>query len=202
MKLFLGTLTVTLLLHSSAFAESAVDLTVQGVITPRSCSITLSGNGTIDFGKISAADVKPEGTILKKTILQLGMVCEGKTLVALRPTDYRAGSSSGALGFGLGLINDRHKLGYYDVQIANPVADGVPVQPLRSLPGGIWGWEPWLKPGSLVAFTSSVDLPAPEMLESLNLDLEFHTFLGRTQGLDLSNEIPLDGAASIEVTYL
>ncbi|WP_157160233.1 DUF1120 domain-containing protein [Cupriavidus sp. BIS7] len=37
-----------------AHAAESADLAVQGTIRPSACNVSLSGNGTVDFGTISA----------------------------------------------------------------------------------------------------------------------------------------------------
>ncbi|WP_330220783.1 DUF1120 domain-containing protein [Pseudomonas frederiksbergensis] len=43
-----------------ALAASSTDLTVTGTITPSACTPSLSGNGVVDYGKISARDLNQD----------------------------------------------------------------------------------------------------------------------------------------------
>lgn len=83
-------------------------------------------------------------------------------------TDYRAGSSSSTVGFGLGLVNGTHKLGYHDIKMANRIADGAAVESLISDDGESGWWAPWFKPGKLSGLTSSPTMPTPETLANLS----------------------------------
>ncbi|PNA52870.1 hypothetical protein C1Y14_34105, partial [Pseudomonas sp. MPR-R5B] len=50
---------VMLATSGAAVAASSVDLTVTGLITPTACTPSLSANGVVDHGKISAKDLSP-----------------------------------------------------------------------------------------------------------------------------------------------
>jgi hypothetical protein len=186
-----------------AFAASSTDLAVQGLITPSACTLLLSGGGMIDHGKISVKDLNPGGTVLQPTTLQMSTTCEGKTLMAVRAIDNRAGSASFLPGFGLGLANGDHKLGYYYIKMRNMVADGTTVTAIMSPTGDDWVWgEDYLDPGLLFAFSSNFNVPTPLALERLDMEFFLLTIIDKTEGLDMSDEIALDGSATLEVKYL
>ncbi|MDI2593910.1 hypothetical protein POF45_21140 [Pseudomonas sp. 681] len=42
----------------------------------------------------------------------------------------------------------------------------------------------------------------PIAAQNLTLDLLIGTSIARADGLDLSNEVPIDGSATLEMTYL
>jgi hypothetical protein len=46
------------------------------------------------------------------------------------------------------------------------------------------------------------DESQPIPMQNLTVDLEVQTVIARTDGLDLSNEVPIDGSATLEVKYL
>lgn len=134
---------------SSAFAQSAV-LKLTGTITPPSCTPTLTGGGTVDYGTVSAKNgattVLPE----KKTTLQIN--CTAPSLIGYKVTDNRAntdagmqsnflmnafqavfsiaGASGGIFGwhdqiFGLGQTASKKNIGGYSIKLAgNPTVDG------------------------------------------------------------------------------
>ncbi len=209
MKLTLNALATALLLSTSAsaLAASTVDLTVKGVITPNACTPGLSGGGMVDYGKISAKDLNlTTPKQLPRTTLQLTITCDGGTLFAVKGTDNRAGSNSSGGTYGLGLINGTQKLGTYDLMLNNAVADSVAVTVLESGDNGTtWAEsaDAILPPSALAAFgdrTSGTWLPVP--IQQVVSDLVVYAQIARADSLDLSDEHPIDGSATLEVKYL
>jgi hypothetical protein len=128
--------------------------------------------------------------------------CDSTIRFALTGVDNQAGSAIGA-GFGLGLINGTQKLGQFQLTILNPVADGVQAQSIASQDrGNTWFKERFWDPGLYMSVGSIADATQPIAVKDLVLDLEVITKIARTDGLDLSNEVPIDGSATLEVKYL
>ena len=210
MKLTLKALATALLISASAaaMAASSVDLSVKGVITPNACTPSLSGDGVVDYGKISAKDLNlTTSTALPFANLQLSITCDGNTLFAVKGTDNRAGSSSGdgTRTYGMGLINGNQKLGFYTVNLMNPVADSVATKVLESLDNGTTWRDNWtgMPPLSLAAFgdnSSGSWLPIP--ITQVTADMNIWGYIARADSLDLSDEHPIDGSATFEVIYL
>lgn len=199
----LSLLTAALLLTgaSSAFAASSTDLTVTGLITPVACTPTLSSN-SIDLGKIPVKDLTPNNpTLIDKRTLSMSVNCDSTIRLALNAIDNRAGSAFGS-GFGLGLINGTQKLGQFKLTILNPMADGVQAQSIASYDGNNWFKEPFWDAGMYMSVGSMADASQPIAVKDLVLDLQVSTQIARTDGLDLSNEVPIDGSATLEVKYL
>ena len=206
MKTLLGALTGATLLFATTttFAASTVDLTVKGLIGPSACTPSLSSGGVIDHGKISAKDLDPDKpTIIGNHTLTMSVACEGKTLIALQSEDNRRGSSISTSDYGLGLINGTQKLGHYVLRIANPIADSVEVQSIASLNGqDNWYLEKFWDPTLYMSMADMSDTTQPVPVQELLLDLEVQTLINRTDGLDLSNEVQIDGSATLTVMYL
>lgn len=211
MKKSLATLTVALMLASTgtAFAASTVELTVKGLITPTACTPSLSSGGIVDHGKISAKDLNVDrSTRLPRQTLQLTVNCEAQALFALSGTDNRPGSATTASGYGLGLIDNTQKIGHYHLLFANAVADNVAVFPIESTDGGA-SWMD-LDPDtvwqglSLAAFGdgSSGNNRRPIPIKDVTTDLIVDTEIAPAGGLNLTNEVQIDGSATIEVKYL
>lgn len=206
MKTRLTTLAASLLLLNSAatFAASTVDLTVKGLIVPSACTPSLSGGGVIDHGKISAKDLNPDkNTIIGNNTLSMAVNCDAPIQFALHSIDNRTASGSSS-SYGLGFINDTQRLGGYSLTLANPVAeDGVVVQPIASGDqGNTWYREKFWDPGLYMSVASMDDDTQPLPVKDLRVDLDVQTFIFRTDGLDLSNEVTIDGSATLEVKYL
>lgn len=201
------TLSATLLLLGSAnvLAASSVDLTVKGLITPSACTPTLSGGGTVDYGKISAKDLNVDKpTDLPPQTLQFNVTCDAATLIAMEAKDNREGSDSNndEMEFGLGLINGTEKLGNMTLRLLSTVADGTPVNTVGSYDGGVtWGSNRNLERTNILApATSGVNAPIP--VELWTADLYIAPQIAKTSGLTLTNEVKIDGSVTLTVRYL
>lgn len=190
-----------------AFAASTVDLTVKGIITPNACTPSLSGGGVIDHGKMSAKDLNAtQITPLPKASLQLTVSCDAAVSFALRAMDNRIGSGSGA-GSGLGFINSTQKLGSYTLTLGStanpPMADGEVVQAIASFDEGTT-WEKYssFEHRLLLSVATLADVSNPRPTQELVTEVNYSGYINRTDGLDLSNEVNIDGSATIEVLYL
>ncbi|MCF5139786.1 DUF1120 domain-containing protein [Pseudomonas sp. PA-6-1D] len=201
----LTTLAVSALLLSSAnaFAASSVDLTVKGLIVPSACTPSLSGGGMIDHGKVSAKDLNPDrGTAIGVHTLSMTVDCDAPIQFALHPIDNRAASGL-TTDFGLGLINETQKLGHFSLTWRGMVADGVTVQPIASMDQGkTWYSEKFWEPSMYMAAASMSDDTQPLPIQNLSVDLEVLTIINAAASLDLSNEVTIDGSATVEVKYL
>ncbi|EJF70658.1 DUF1120 domain-containing protein [Pseudomonas sp. P7758] len=190
-----------------AFAASTVDLTVKGIITPNACTPSLSSGGVIDHGKMSAKDLNAtQITLLPKVTLQMTVTCDAPVIFALKATDNRIGSGSGS-GFGLGFINGTQKLGSYSLTLgatgSPPQADGETVQAIGSFDNGVT-WERWnsFETGTYLSVATLADASTPRATQQLVTPVAYSGYINRTDGLDLSNEVNIDGSATIEVLYL
>lgn len=190
---------------TSAFAASSVDLTVKGLITPSACTPNLPG--AVDFGKISAKDLSQESqTLLEVKTLQLTVSCEASTLFGINPVDNRAGSSMRAGAYGLGLINGTEKLGRYYITLRNPVTD-IPSIMLTMLTDGRWSElyeDDAVEPNRLFAFGdfNGESGWAPHPLKNAAVEIVLNTAIAPAKDLTLTNEVALDGSATLEVKYL
>ncbi|CAM3260141.1 Protein of unknown function [Pseudomonas gessardii] len=206
MKPLFTTLATGLLLLGSAatYAASTVDLTVKGLIVPSACTPSLSSGGVIDHGKISAKDLRPDNpTLIGTHVMTLAVLCDAPIQFALNSIDNRAGSSIMTSDFGLGLINGTQKLGWYQLTLRNAVADGSAMQLIASGDGGnTWYKESFWDAGLYMAVATQDDATQPASVKELVTELVVSTSIARTDGLDLSNEVTLDGSATLEVKYL
>ncbi|MFF2555147.1 DUF1120 domain-containing protein [Nocardia sp. NPDC058058] len=195
------TVTVSLLTTSRA---TSVDLSVTGLITPSACEPSLSGGGVVDFGKISAADLNSEReTNVGTQTVQLSITCDASNLYALQALDQRASSATRADAFGLGRTEDTRSWGWYAIALRNAIADGVPVQPIGSTDeGATWYHNDLWMPGIQIAFASITAANQPLQVRELTMDLDVSAFFPPTSGLTLTDEIAIDGSATLELKYL
>ncbi|WGT30263.1 DUF1120 domain-containing protein [Pseudomonas marginalis] len=193
-----------LLGSATSYAASTVDLTIKGLIVPSACTPVLSSGGVIDHGKISAKDLNISNpTLIGTHTLTLVVSCDSAISFALHSVDNRVGSSISSSYYGLGLINGNQKLGWFGLILDNPVADGVAVQPIASFNGqDNWYREKFWDPGLYMSVASMADDSQPVPVKDLSLELVVETSIARTDSLDLSNEVTLDGSATLEVKYL
>ncbi|AOR66650.1 hypothetical protein BBJ41_03225 [Burkholderia stabilis] len=203
---------------TSAFADS-FNVKVIGKIKPAACTPTLAGGGTFDYGLIGTAELNPtDHTLLAVRSDSLTITCDAAARVALTTADNRAGtgafsgninffdtSSPVAWQFGLGTASGKN-IGAFAIRFRKNTfqADGVAVESIFSNTGGAtWaisngitdntgGYESWAKKGQLVpvaakVFTGTLDVQAA---------------IDKTSNLDLSQEINLDGLATVSLVYL
>lgn len=209
MNAFLLALAGTLLLGSSpwAVAASSVDLTVKGSITPSACSPSISNNGLVDYGKISAQDLNlTDATELPKTTFKFAVNCEGATLFALHLRDNRLPMQLANGYFVLGLISPIKWIGAYFLDIENLQADDPTAYPIYSFDNGAsWQFLPDapLHAFALAAFgkqTAGVRAPVP--IKDVSLDLVVRPLIYPKNQLPEGESIPLDGSATFELRYL
>lgn len=203
----LNALFATLLITGAgqAFAASSVDLTVRGLITPSACEPSLSGGGNVEIGKISAKDLKADqNTILPDQVLQLTVTCDGATLMAIEPKDNRAGSASEVddATFGLGLVNGSEKLGFFNMIVQAAVADGTEVGPIASRDDGLtWTRLMYLINNGITSVANTTTV-APVPVQVLVADLLIAPGIAPANSLTLTEEVPIDGSATLTVKYL
>lgn len=205
MKKYLAALSITTLIGMPyAQAASSTDLTVTGTITPSACLPSLTGNGVVDFGKISAKDLnQTSNTRLEERTVSLSVKCDAATTFALKGIDNRLGSSDTNSMFGLGKINGTQNIGRYMLSMMSAIADGVAVQPIKSKDGQT-GWHGHLfwMPGDYASVGAMTDATQPINVQDLTMELVLDTYINRADGLDLTNEVTIDGSATLEMNYL
>lgn len=203
---------------SNVFAESSVDMSVVGKITPVACTPALSNGGVVDLGKISAQDLLtgwPGETPLPDATLALSVNCISTALVAIKVTDNRPGTVYGGTGsypniseFGLGLASNGKPIGRYRLTTINASADAVASEVIEKAPGALtWistsstaGWQPnWLR--SVSNGSAGSDL-APRPLQTFKTDLIVSTRIAPKSTLPIAEEIQIDGSATLDIVYL
>ncbi|ANF84461.1 hypothetical protein A7J50_1020 [Pseudomonas antarctica] len=190
---------------SNVMAASSVDLGVVGVITPSACTPTLSNNGVVDHGKVSVLDFPESGNKALPTVtLQLVVTCNAPMLMAVKATDNRAGTALYPWPeyFGLGLARGGEKIGMYMLVMGNASADDVPGIVIDSYAEGRWSnAEDTYWAAGVMRTVSSTGL-APLPLTTFKADLEVETTLTDKKNLPISDEIQIDGNATLDVVYL
>lgn len=204
----------TLLGSSAVLAASSTDVSVTGMITPAACTPSLSGAGSFNFGKISAQDLNQDrNTKFESGVQRLTVACSAPTRFAIDAIDNRAGTAIEATPsqFGLGL-NGTEKIGGYwmglDGEGIN--ADGsTSVDRVSSTNGGAWGSEnsalSYLtnrNAGTTLLGFALQGASEPSAISTLSANVQVFMDITKASDLTLTDDIPIDGSASIEVTYL
>lgn len=205
----------------SAQADPTAELQVKGSIRPPGCTPTLSAGGTADYGVIPMKSLNQNATTsLGSKTVSFSLNCTAKIKVALAANDNRkssviAGAPSGSYGLG---ASAGKNIGYYSISLQNVTGDGSSVSTLwyssgttieygapdgtswtSTIPGGWSAGGPNIGLGRL-AFTSSGTAPAA--YQTISGSFVIQATIDRAVNLPSSQEIPLDGSATVEVQYL
>ncbi|AKS06229.1 DUF1120 domain-containing protein [Pseudomonas trivialis] len=188
----------------NAVAASSVDLSVKGTITPSACTPSFSSGGNFDLGKLAAKDLNVDTVTRINTNMQIRVTCAASTFFAFEGHDNRQGSvpDSHEGNFGLGIINGDEKPGSFYATLTSAVADGVPARFILSIDGG----ESWWPSGELtVGVTNAVannTSLTPMPVQVLTGEMELKVIIAPSKNLTLTEEVPLDGSATVTVKYL
>ncbi|AKS06222.1 DUF1120 domain-containing protein [Pseudomonas trivialis] len=187
------------------FAASSADLSVTGIITPSSCTPTLSNGGVVDHGKMTAKDLRPANpTQLDPAEMRLEVHCEGATFFTLTTVDNRAGTSAiNPAHHGLGTTADDEKLGSVAFSLFDPVADEAAVNVISSRNGGAnWSLSPYLGHQALTSFAAVGGPNTPIAIQDLSARLRTFTIIVPADDLTLLDEVPINGQATLQLKYL
>lgn len=195
----------TLLLAPTVLAASSTDFAVTGTITPNACEPMLSGGGVVDYGKMPAKELNTDSpTSLQPQTMQMEVLCEAPTFIALSTIDNRTGTSAiNDYWHGLGLTDSGEKLGATAFGLLNPVADGVTVKTINSTDGGVT-WLPSIYLGHYTQTSVATNGGAntPIAIRQFSADLRVYTMVDGTDRLTVLDEVPLDGHATVQLKYL
>jgi hypothetical protein len=216
LKHFLAPVAAVLLINPThgVLAASTTDLTVKGLLTPAACTPSLFPNGLVDYGKISRQDLNSDKrTRLPDKSLAFAISCQSPTRFALRMRDDRSGTAivNSEIHYGLNLDRSGNRIGLYALHFdpAQTVVDALPrVYRTDSTTEGR-AWSPSrsepipIGARSYLGFTEIAGSTAgPVAIQNLSSRVTLETVIAPTSALDLSSDVLLDGAASLEVLYL
>jgi len=193
---------------------------VIATITPVACTPTLSGNGVADYGAMPASILTPRSiTPLSPKSLTLTISCDAGVKLRLRIIDNRrdsivagivaAGSGNSMLNdhfnFGLGIAAGKNIGGYaITLDPHSYTGDYQQAQLLSSADGGVT-WQQASNGAVAKGRTFSWGArhsAAPSAFRNIAGTVNVHPYLNRPEALSLSQEIQLDGAATLELSYL
>ncbi|WP_342052613.1 MULTISPECIES: DUF1120 domain-containing protein [unclassified Cupriavidus] len=208
---------------SAAFAADTADLKVTGTIKPAACAVTLSGNGIVDFGTISARDLSDTAyTALTTKNVKTTVTCDSSTKIALKVGDNRAGTAtatdykfwgyySAAANFGFGEASGK-KLGGYALRLSPySTIDGALADNGRTLTstdsGKTWKNSTDTKylrgDGSVLASIAASGSTAPGEAKVFVFEFDVYGAIESKANLPaLTSDISLDGNTTFSIVYL
>lgn len=197
----------------------SIDLRVTGTITPPTCMPVLAGGGAFDFGTIPGSVLNATEPVLREgKSADLSITCTGATHVAVKIVDNRVTSRVPGLthkvdaalsddyAFGLGMSGVK-KIGIYVVRIdsAGLTLDGEAAVRVQSIDnaaswtsqsvnglahtGGVW--YSWQKAGETTASAFTTMAGTISVIPVID----------KASNLDLTNNVVLDGSATMELVY-
>nr|WP_319526825.1 DUF1120 domain-containing protein [Pseudomonas laurentiana] len=194
---------------TSAFASERADFRVKGVISPTPCTPLL--DGMIDYGAIKATNLNPtEHTQLPEKTLNYRILCESRKMVAVSWTDARKGTASDTpndYAFGLGRQGSNNIGKYFITNNATITADQTMVNMLYKLSGTPSEFQTGPDRYKFGTHTTHAFAPhgpdaSPGAYATIASSIKVDTHIAPTNDLDLSNDIELDGLATMTLHYL
>ncbi|WP_448631958.1 MULTISPECIES: DUF1120 domain-containing protein [Pseudomonas fluorescens group] len=195
----------------------AADLQVTGNISPGSCSLNIP-TLAVDYGRVSANDLSPINyTRLGKLSTPFNITCDGPTLVGLSAADNRAASKEHmamtvidpwlALPincFGLGASADGGKIGAFSLHVRNYSVDGSTDFETISQAGNTWFEADDImrsKPDRILTW-SAIGARSPHLLTTVTGEFQIEAAINNTTELVVSDDLQIDGNATLELTYI
>lgn len=203
----------------AAFAQSSATLSVTGTIKPASCTPTISGGGIVAYGTVSAKTLSStSATRLPQKSSQLTITCNAATRVGFTLQDNRTGtlnpSASGMLPgddsnkLGAGKVGGK-TIGTYQLNFPQQAtADGATVGTIYNQAGsntwdepavGVYSQDASIRTTSWGTTGSKTPGAFTTIVQPFTIDF----VIGKTSELpDLTQEVPIDGSATIAIKYL
>lgn len=206
---FLKALPLLTALSASIAHAADVTLSVSGEISPVSCSLDVSNGGTFNFGEFNY--------FLGHTVYPVNnysVMCPGGARIALKFTDNREGTEISGGGpqavttrFGIGQDASGNNIGYNQYDVLLGLVDNDRGVFLHSSDDG-QNWraspDPFLadhQSTGLVSFGNLNDT-SPATVESVTGSINAFLTLADASDLDLTQDVDIDGSATIELIYL
>ncbi|MEB0105984.1 DUF1120 domain-containing protein [Pseudomonas sp. MH9.3] len=190
------------------------ELRLQARFAPAACTPSLSGGGTVDFGKLSVMDLNMhKETALPARPLIVSVACDAPSAFTLRLGDNRVGSATGPADdtlFGLGLDARQNRIGRYRLIFdpARTTADSWPQLYRTDSATGTSAWSSAsasplsISASRYLGFSASVgSTSGPLPIQQLSATASLEAVIAPLSSLDLASEVRLDGAATLEIHY-
>ena len=199
-----------------ASAATTAELKLIGTIIPAACAPNFVGGSTIDYGNIPVGALNvTEQTMLPEKHTSLSVTCDAPVKFALSASDERSATVVSTLAtidgytasakYGLGTAENGAKIGAYSLQIDNETSGTGSTFRVTSSDGG----NTWVRFGGglssdgakLIGFSNGQN-NAPAAHKSVTMDMRIVAAIDKAENLPVTDEINIDGLATIEVVYL
>ncbi|NUU00908.1 DUF1120 domain-containing protein [Herbaspirillum robiniae] len=211
-------LCAALLLPAGAQSASSVPMEVSATMTPAACTPMLSGGGVADYGLMNA-DILKTGqiTALPPLSMVFSVNCDAAAKFSVIVIDNRtasvvpgivaAGSGNGALGddynFGLGSAAGRNVGGYAIRFVSGSyTGDYQPATLMASPDGNSWNGAANSMASKRLQYAWGNGGNTTQAYKALSGSLSVLPYINKPENLTLSQEIVLDGSATLELHYL
>ncbi|HDS0923507.1 TPA: DUF1120 domain-containing protein [Stenotrophomonas maltophilia] len=192
----------------TAFAQSA-DLSITGRIFPGACVVELGNGGVADLGDIRLDSLQADiNTVLDDVDMNMTVACESAVRFALDGVDNNHDSSISPSQYGLGFTASDEKIGSARLVVVDVTADSEPAKTMRSNDGGD-NWVIDLFPGSatipkgeLLGFGVGPIENGPTAIKNLQGTVKVRATIAPTSELTVTDDVPVQGNATINLTYL
>lgn len=222
MKVIQGVIMGAVLSAASVVANASIDLRVKGTIVPASCTPFLQGGGVVDYGVIRAEDLNETSyKVLDPKDIAFSINCDAATKVGVKAVDNMASSKipgilEGTIGaeytdnynYGLGTTTGGKNIGGYAVSMkpGSFHSGGNQLKAITSLDDG----STWLETASgavgqttnLASWSLQAGPLAPVSFITLTGTLEVQAVINKAADLNITDEVTLDGLATLELRYL
>jgi hypothetical protein len=200
-------------------AQSTSDLALGGSITPAACAIDIQNNGVADYGVINKVNLNPDPamkTFLTEIVLTTTVACGAPTRYAFRAIDNRTDSRGGVYSpeFGLGKTPEGLNIGGLGITMGYLVRlDGAWSYTTKSPNGGA-SWNPSgpfftnfppmdTEPNTLHGHNRlDGDTAGPSMATNGSYVIRYKPVIRPANELLWTDDITLDGSATLELVYL
>jgi len=216
---FIATPLLALTCLSATAAEDA-ELKVFGTIVPAACELTFPGGSETDFGKIDGSTLSPtDFTPLPEQLIGFAIICDAPMAAGVNVVNNKpfAGLPTG-IGQALGLgpapeaaypfaISDGQQVGGYALWSDALTADGAAVVHIARRFTGPWtngtykvfsyfngvagNYHGFAAPGTSV----------PIAFTALTGNIRITAALNKAGALTLTDETPIDGSATVRISY-
>lgn len=192
----------------TAFAQSA-DLSITGRIFPGACVVELGNGGVADLGDIRLDSLQADiTTVLDDVDMNMTVACESAVRFALEGVDNSHDSSISPSQFGLGFTSADEKIGSARLGLVDVTGDGEATRAMFSDDGGD-NWTVHLFPGSatigkgsLLGFAVGDIEQGPTAIKNLQGTVKVRATIAPTNELTVTEDVPIQGNATINLTYL
>lgn len=222
--ILLSTLSAALLASFGVHAADTTELKVKGVIRPAACEPSIAGGGVVDYGTIPAKSL-PGGAFKELDAREVAFLikCDGAAKIALKSVDNRTSTVVAGMAaaislpnpggdsgndrylFGLGAVNGSN-VGSYKIAFKQGsfTADEKQVDTIMTMDNKASWFRPSAgspRPGDYIAW-APVGTNVPTAYSKISGTLLVKAAINKPENLPLTQDIPLDGSATLEVNYL